>query len=128
MEFIRFMYGKVDEDTLKEIYEIGLLMIAYIFYRKMIDGMDAFTTLDYIIIGISYFLLPVSNYVLEGIMTAIIGSERFVSSFKLLRTISYLVKQTILFFLTLFIAPFGIIYLYRKYKKEKVKDFQDIEN
>jgi cytochrome c oxidase assembly factor CtaG len=117
------MYGKVDEDTLKEIYEMGLLMIAYILYRKMIDGMDAFTTLDYIIIGISYFLLPVSNYVWEGIMTAIIGSERFVSSFKLLRTISYLVKQTILFFLTLFIAPFGIINLYRKYKKEKVKDF-----
>jgi len=119
MDFIKFIYRKIGDMEVKRTYVIGLALLVFLIYEQIYDNSTALKEFGYLKMLISFILLPISYYTWESILTFFMGDVRKVSVFIVFRIFLFIMKYTLLLFLSVYIAPFGIISLYRQYRRKK---------
>ena len=111
MDFIKFIYRKIGDMEVKRTYVIGLALLVFLIYGQIYDNSTALKEFGYLKMLISFILLPISYYTWESILTFFMGDVRKVSVFIVFRIFVFVMKYTLLLFLSVYIAPFGIISL-----------------
>lgn len=121
--FLDVIFGSVKTSYLLKHYAFAFVLVVAILYSTFSQGfnnvINNFGLL--IIVIISFVLYPFAMYVYNSLVQTILGDKTYFKEGALhflLRILWIIVRGCIIFALTIFIAPLGMLYLWIKNRKK----------
>ena len=131
MSFLSKTFGGLSRSYYIRQFLFGLIFLSFFIFigyeHHSTTGNYSLLATNIIYGSVCLFLYPYSRFVYESIIEYIVGNNGFLVNGVLFLTAKF-ITMFICFFLAIFIAPIGLIYLYFYHsKQEKLQNLPDNE-